>query len=105
MSWEVRGTSRYYTRSRRVNGRIQREYLGTGAEAHLAAALDAARRRQREACWAAVREERSRWAPLTSAADGMIGGIELLVQGVLLVAGYHQHERGPWRRRREVQDE
>jgi signal transduction histidine kinase len=40
MSWEVRGNSRRYTRSRRVNGRVVREYCGTGARAAEAAAAD-----------------------------------------------------------------
>ena len=46
MGWE-RG--RYYTRSRKVNGRVDREYLGTGEAAERAARQDALARQEREA--------------------------------------------------------
>ena len=46
MGWE-RG--RYYTRSRKVNGRVAREYLGTGEAAQQAARQDASARQEREA--------------------------------------------------------
>jgi hypothetical protein len=46
MGWD-RG--RYYTRSRKVNGRVVREYLGTGEAAKQAARLDAITRQEREA--------------------------------------------------------
>ena len=44
MAWETRrGTKRrYYTRSRRVNGVVQREYLGCGELARLSAEIDTA---------------------------------------------------------------
>src|SRR4051794_39320882 len=45
MGWE-RG--RYYTRSRKVNGRVVREYVGSGYVAELAAQLDGLDRDQRE---------------------------------------------------------
>ena len=49
MGWEVRGKKRYYTRSRRVGGRVVREYVGTGPVAEVAATLDALRRAERQA--------------------------------------------------------
>jgi hypothetical protein len=44
MAWEK---GRYYTRSRRRNGRVIREYIGTGNLAVLAAQLDAVERVKR----------------------------------------------------------
>ena len=45
MPWEKRKRgSRYYTRSRRENGKIVREYIGTGLIAEAAAASDQAKR-------------------------------------------------------------
>jgi len=49
MGWD-RG--KYYTRSRRVNGRVVREYVGVGLVGTLAAQLDAEDRQQ----WAVDRE-------------------------------------------------
>ena len=46
MGWD-RG--RYYTRSRKVNGRVVREYVGAGRVAELVAQLDALEKQQREA--------------------------------------------------------
>jgi hypothetical protein len=46
MAWD-RG--RYYTRSRKVNGRVDREYLGTGEAAERAARQDASAQQEPEA--------------------------------------------------------
>ena len=46
MSWEYRGKQGpYYTRTRSINGRIVREYIGAGLSGRLAAAEDEERRR------------------------------------------------------------
>ena len=49
MSWEKRNRgTEYYTRSKKTNGRVVREYIGRGPEAERAAAEDAARKADRE---------------------------------------------------------
>ena len=48
MSWEVRGGKKYYTRSRRVDGRVLREYVGGGLAGEYAAELDAEARARRQ---------------------------------------------------------
>jgi hypothetical protein len=99
MSWEVRGRCRYYTRSRKVNGRIIREYVGKGPEAELAAALDAERRRQRQALREERNAERRRWEAVSGALRPLTQVSQLLFRAALLAAGFHQHERGAWRKR------
>ena len=58
MGWEEhkRG-GRYYTRSRKVNGRVVREYVGRGEVAKAIATLDAVDRLERIEKAAAFREE------------------------------------------------
>src|SRR5262245_14694767 len=101
MSWEVRKRGRqYYTRSRRVGGRVVREYVGCGRIAELAARVDNIKREERKleaAELASIRE-------VDAELDGLIARIcqlaDVLGRFALMDAGYHNH-RGQWRRRRE----
>ena len=100
MSWERKGNRRYYTRSFRVGGRIVRQYIGTGPLAELAATADALKRAQRRSQAEARRRDRA----LLEEADGPLlelnGVADLLTRAALTAAGFHQHERGEWRRKR-----
>jgi hypothetical protein len=59
MSWETRERGgRYYTRSRRVNGKIEREYIGTGFLAEMASELDRLDREHRE--WERIERQLAR---------------------------------------------
>ena len=58
MGWEKDG--RYYTRSRKVNGRVVREYIGGGEVGALVAQMDAIERERRDferECWRLEKEE------------------------------------------------
>jgi hypothetical protein len=101
MSWEQRnGRGRYYTRSHREGGRIVREYVGSGEFGELAADVDdlawQARLLEREA----LAQERDRIAVIEGPVVRFSRAVDLAVTCELLVAGYHRHDRGPWRRRR-----
>ena len=101
MAWESRnGRGRYYTRSRKVNGRVVREYLGTGPHAELMAAIDAGRREERQAKAAAERLERENWWAKDAEVKTLCALAEALAARSLEAAGYHRHKRGEWRRRR-----
>ena len=106
MGWEARGTRRYYTRSKRVNGRVVREYVGAAGApvAELAAAADALRRADRLAESEVRRAEEDRWREALTPLLALSRVADLLARAALLAAGYHQHSRSSWRRKRHVHD-
>ena len=95
-----RGQGRYYTRSRKVNGRIIREYVGTGLVAELAAQQDAEELAQRLAERERLQHEAVRWAATTTPLAELSRILDGLSAAALIAAGYHQHHRGAWRKRR-----
>ena len=97
MGWE---RDKYYTRSRKVNGRVVREYVGAGRVADLAAQLDALDREQRELEWEADRIMRDEATALDEPLDELDALTEGLARGSLLAAGYRMHKRGEWRKKR-----
>jgi hypothetical protein len=97
MGWE---RQRYYTRSKKIAGKVVREYYGKGAEGRLAAALDQKRRERKQAERQALGVERNDWNEACELLDALTAVTELLVTAVLLAEGLHQHDRGAWRRKR-----
>ena len=99
MAWEQRGTQTYYYRSIRRNGRVTKDYLGTGPLAELSAAEDAERRAQRYT-------EAETWRQAQAALDALDRQIDawwdmstMLLKAILYTEGYYQHDRGAWRKR------
>jgi hypothetical protein len=101
MSWDQRG---YYYRSRRVAGRPVREYVGAGLLAQLQADLDEAERQEqvekRAQDRARLHADEARYQPLDNQVQEVFSAAETLAKLALLTAGYRQHDRGRWRRRR-----
>ena len=100
MHWEQRRQHRYLYHSRRKGRRVVREYVGSGkaAEAMMAAfeqeSLDQVRRREAE------RLEAERWDKVEAVMAELETWLNLLATATLLVAGFHRHDRGKWRKRR-----
>jgi hypothetical protein len=105
MGWEVRGRCRFYTRSRKVAGRVVREYVGTGSVAELAFAADTLRRIDRRAAMEARRAEEASWQAALASLLALCRAADVITRAALLVAGYHRHNRSSWRRRRHVHDD
>ena len=103
MAWEARGSRRYYTRSKRVNGRVVREYVGTGAVAELAAAADSLRRADRRAAAEARRAEEASWQAALAPLRELCRVADVIACATLLAGGYHRHAR-TWRKKRYVHD-
>jgi hypothetical protein len=100
MPWEKRGRNRYYVRHRHIAGKMQRTYFGRGPEAELAAALDEQKQVDRQARWEAQRVESARLQDLIDAVHALSTFAETMSLAALITAGYRQHDRGQWRRRR-----
>jgi len=100
MAWETRnGRGRYYTRSRKVSGRVVREYIGAGIAGELAAQEDAERRSKREkqrSAWMSQKREQEAIEDLVGERRKVLGA---LTGATLLHAGFHRHHRGEWRKR------
>lgn len=99
VGWERGG--RYYTRSRRVNGRVIREYVGSGELAQYIAMLDQCDRAEKAADRALWREEKAQMRRLDESLQQLDTLCALVTRATLQTAGYRQHDRGAWRKRRD----
>ncbi len=105
MGWESRERGGlYYTRSRKENGRVVREYIGGGMLGELAAQMDAIERERREERATRWKEEQEDLDALEAPVDELSEASDLLVRAALLTRGYRQHKRGEWRLRREPKE-
>jgi hypothetical protein len=101
MGWERRGgSSRYYSRSLRRDGRVVRQYVGAGEAGEAAASVDQERRAARDAEREAMRSTLGRFAEADRQVAFICEAAETAARAWLLLGGYHQHDRGAWRRRR-----
>ncbi len=96
MGWEK---GRYYTRSRKVNGRVVREYVGGGEVGALAAQLDAIERERREWERESWRKEKEEMEAFDDSVAKVCRMADIIAKAAMIAAGFHRH-RGEWRRRR-----
>jgi len=100
MAWETRnGRGRYYTRSRRVNGRVARQYIGAGIAGELAAREDAQRLAEREKRRSALMSQKRELEAIEGLVDERRKVLGALTGAILLQGGFHRHHRGEWRKR------
>jgi hypothetical protein len=105
MGWEKRDRGGlYYTRSKKIGGRVVREYVGAGSLAELVAEMDALERRRRQEETATWRAERERIDALEAPIVELCETAEVLAQATLYAAGYRKHNRGEWRKRRDTEE-
>jgi hypothetical protein len=103
MGWERRSGHTYYYRKEWVSGRCVSTYCGRGKVATLFAALDDLdrERRQQEAMERKIiRSEFTELAATPPELTMLLAEARAEVTRALEAAGYHQHKRGDWRKRR-----
>jgi hypothetical protein len=102
VAWEKRERGgRYYTRSRRSpkDGRVIREYVGSGPLAEIAATSDRTKRELAEAEREREKEELGRLEALAAPLEEISEAAEILAHAHLIALGYHRH-KGEYRRAR-----
>ncbi len=101
MGWERRRTGTYYYRAKKLDGRVVKEYVGAGPLAELEANHDAERQSVRAAAAESRRAECACLATVDATVDASYEAVDTLLRASLVLAGYHRHQRGEWRRRRD----
>ncbi len=105
MAWETRrGKDAYYTRSKKVDGRVIREYVGTGEFAELCADIDDLTKQQRNFDNTAKRSKRTAAREQEAAMIEYCKTIDQIMIDALIECGYHRH-KGEWRRKRGAKNE
>ena len=104
MAWERRRENWYYYRPQWIQGRVVKVYVGRGPEAEAAAREDAARRAERAARRQAAAVDRLREEPAGDLMAELDNQVKAMLRTALVAAGFHQHARGQWRRRRNVKE-
>src|SRR5215213_4859057 len=98
MGWEQRGSQRYYYRSRKIAGRVVKEYVGGGLVGELAEREDETRWRKRDAERAALQTDQDAFEAAAAAHDAFARAADALMTAALFEAGYHRHDGGQWRK-------
>ena len=102
MALETRnGRGAYFTRTKRVGGRVVREYVASGQTALLIASVEAERRKAEAFRKQSERDELDRAKSIEDTLDTICQIGDTVAEAVLLAAGFHRHHAGEWRKRRE----
>lgn len=91
----------YWYRSKRIGARVTKEYFGQGEHWAALAWLDEHDRQISAETRAFEREQRAEMDALDREAKAACDAVAAVMRATLEAAGYHQHARGAWRRRRE----
>lgn len=100
MGWLIRGSHRYFYRCVWINGKPKNIYAGKGLQADLAAQQQKQRNKARLQARQKRQQALAEIAAQRKTSDHISGQIDLLLSGMLIVAGFYRSDRGPWRVRR-----
>ena len=97
MGFEIRGTSIYFYKKKRVGPKVMSEYLGAGYIGFLAYQLELHERKRRKLRHQTVHEIREREKDTEGSLRDYQRAVRALISACFLVNGFHNH-RGQWRR-------
>jgi hypothetical protein len=100
MGWKTINGRQYYYRSVREGVRVRSEYVGGGIDAGLIARLEAIDRERRLTRRHDEKAAREKWAEIEKGLENLVADARRAAAEALRAAGYHQHHRGEWRRKR-----
>jgi hypothetical protein len=95
----------YFYRSVRHGKRVAREYFGNSPLAERLAALDEVERKEALQSRALQQQERAPLDELDARIKAVCSASDVVLREALQDAGYHQHARGQWRKRRQMPNE
>ena len=98
--WKRIKGRRYFYHSRREGCRVVQDYVGRGAAAERVANLISEECRKRTHARKKRQETQRPYADMDRAVERACGAVQGALTGTLEAAGFHQHHRGEWRRRR-----
>jgi hypothetical protein len=100
MGWKTINGRQYYYRSVREGRRVRSEYVGGGEAGWLMAQIQRIdsqglmiERRQEK-------DDREEWGEIEAALNDLHTDARRAATAALTAAGYHQHNRGEWRKKR-----
>jgi hypothetical protein len=102
MPWDKRG---YYYRKKRIGARVVSEYVGGGLSGTFAAADDLEAQEQRAQERASTKAAQLETETLDAGIQAADELISAAMFEALEAAGYFQHARGQWRKRRETKSD
>ena len=97
--WQQRGAKRYLTQSRKHQGRVIREYLGTGPSAEALYHVEVRERQQQRDATAAWRQTLADQTAIDAQVQRWWAQQALLLQALLYTEGFYRHDRSTWRKR------
>ncbi len=100
MGWEKRKNGRYYYTKTRIGSRVISNYVGNGRNAELIDQLSAMCREEAMQKRASIAAEIEAMEAEDQAVDDIVAAVDKLMRETLQAAGFHQHARGQWRRKR-----
>jgi hypothetical protein len=99
MGWEKRGKKMYYYGKQRENRRVISKYFGTGYFAELTANDEKTKKQLQIDISSENKSQRAYMLEQDHQINHINDQISLLIQGLLIIAGYHA-PKGQWRKKR-----